>query len=108
LNEVSNEKALYKAINTNELAAVYLYTPMCGTCQVAGRMLDIAEKLPHSFHFKKINLNYLPEFAEEQSIESVPCLLLYKNSKEVERVYAFQSVPYLYETMKEVERLGQK
>ncbi|XXM70458.1 thioredoxin family protein [Lysinibacillus sphaericus] len=103
MNEVSNDKALYDAINTYELAAVYLYTPMCGTCQVAGRMLDIAEKLPHSFHFEKVNLNYLPKFAEEQSIESVPCLLLYKNSKEVERIYAFQSVPYIYEMMKKVE-----
>ncbi|OAT80561.1 thiol reductase thioredoxin [Bacillus sp. MKU004] len=103
MNEVSNERALYDAINTHELAAVYLYTPMCGTCQVAGRMLDIVEKLPHSFHFEKVNLNYLPQFAEEQSIESVPCLLLYKNTKEIERIYAFQSVPYLYDMMKKTE-----
>jgi thioredoxin 1 len=103
LNEVSSTSALYDSINTHELTAVYLYTPMCGTCQVAGRMMEIVKKLPQSFHFDKVNLNYLPQFAEEQSIESVPCLILYKNSKERERIYAFQSVPHLYEMLKKTE-----
>lgn len=66
-------------------------------------MMEVVKKLPQSFHFNKVNLNYLPQFAEEQAIESVPCLLLYKNSKEKERIYAFQSVPYLYEMLKKTE-----
>ncbi|MCA1061177.1 thioredoxin family protein [Rossellomorea aquimaris] len=97
--EVSSTEALNQAIDEHTLEAVYLYTPMCGTCQVAGRMMDVVEKLPQSYHFVKANLNYLPEFAEKQSIESVPCLLLLKDGVEQERIYAFQSVPFLYETL---------
>ena len=74
---------------------------MCGTCQVASKMLEVVEKLPHSFHFVKANLNYLPDFAGEYSIESVPCLILYRNEVEMKRIYAFQSVPFLYDLLNE-------
>ncbi|WP_341358025.1 thioredoxin family protein [Rossellomorea sp. y25] len=100
--EVSNTEALNDLIEGHTLEAVYLYTPMCGTCQVASKMIDVVEKLPQSFHFVKANLNYLPQFAEEQSIESVPCLLLFKDGVERERIYAFQSVPFLYESLNKI------
>ena len=77
--EVRSTEALNHSIEDHTLEAVYLYTPMCGTCQVASKMMDVVEKIPQSFHFVKANLNYLPQFAEEQSIESVPCLLLFKD-----------------------------
>ncbi|PFA70499.1 thiol reductase thioredoxin [Bacillus sp. AFS015802] len=101
--EVSSTEALNQSIEDHVLEAVYLYTPMCGTCQVAGKMMDVVEQLPQSFHFVKANLNYLPQFAEGQSIESVPCLLLFKDGVEKERIYAFQSVPFLYETMTKIQ-----
>ncbi|WP_113969160.1 thioredoxin family protein [Rossellomorea aquimaris] len=97
--EVSSTEALKQLIGKHAFEAVYLYTPMCGTCQVASKMIDLVEKLPQSFHFTRSNLNYLPQFAEEQSIESVPCLILFKDGVEQERIYAFQSVPFLYETL---------
>lgn len=97
--EVSSTETLKQTIEDHAFNAVYLYTPMCGTCQVASKMIDVVEKLQQSFHFSKANLNYLPQFAEEQSIESVPCLLIFKGGVEQERIYAFQSVPFLYETL---------
>ncbi|MCA1065003.1 thioredoxin family protein [Rossellomorea sp. AcN35-11] len=100
--EVSSTEAVNQSIEDHTLEAVYLYTPMCGTCQVASKMMDVVEKLPQSFHFVKANLNYLPEFAEKQSIESVPCLLLFKDGVEKERIYAFQSVPFLYESLNKI------
>ncbi|TMU84603.1 thioredoxin family protein [Bacillus sp. BHET2] len=100
--EVSNTEALHDLIEDHALEAVYLYTPMCGTCQVASKMMEVVKKLPQPFHFTKANLNYLPQFAEHQSIESVPCLILFKDGVEKERVYAFQSVPFLYETLNKI------
>ncbi|WP_173108282.1 thioredoxin family protein [Bacillus sp. KH172YL63] len=100
--EVSSTEALCDRIEEHALEAVYLYTPMCGTCQVAGKMMEVVEKLPQSFHFTKANLNYLPEFAKKQSVESVPCLILFKDGTEKERIYAFQSVPFLYESLNKI------
>ena len=42
---------------------VYLFTPFCGTCQVAGKMLSVTlELLPH-VECGKVNLNYMPEIS---------------------------------------------
>lgn len=79
---------------------LYFYTPMCGTCQVAGKMLTVIQQLLPDAVFGKADLNYLPAVAERFEIESVPCLVLIKNGMVMEKVYAFQSVPYLYEKLK--------
>lgn len=83
----------------NALTAFYLYTPMCGTCAVASKMLDVIETLLPELPMGKANINFFEQLAFDYQIESVPCLLINRDS-EVEKVYAFQSVPYLYEKLK--------
>lgn len=79
---------------------LYLYTPLCGTCQVAGRMLSVVEQLLPDSNWLKADLNFVPFLAEEYAIESVPCLLVLKNNQLIKKIYAFQSVPFLYENLK--------
>ncbi|MGG0643328.1 thioredoxin family protein [Sporosarcina gallistercoris] len=75
-----------------EMAAFYLYTPLCGTCAVASRILNVVTELKPTVLIGKANLNYVEELATEYQIESVPCLLIKRKGKSVEKVYAFQSV----------------
>ncbi|WP_240628443.1 thioredoxin family protein [Bacillus salacetis] len=89
-------------IEAQEHTALYLYTPMCGTCMVAGRMVDVTEKLFPAFHFMKADLNYIPSIADEHSVESVPCLLLFKKGTLMKKIYAFHSVPFLHEQMNDL------
>ncbi|PMC40577.1 thiol reductase thioredoxin [Bacillus sp. UMB0899] len=86
------------------LYIMYLYTPMCGTCQVAKKMLTVVDELLPDLDIHSINLNYYPEEAKELGIESVPCLLIFKDGKIMERIYAFQSVGYLYDLIKQYNR----
>ncbi|MEI5907865.1 thioredoxin family protein [Bacillus spongiae] len=88
-----------KHIENKEVICLYLYTPMCGTCQVAGKMLEVTNELLPSLDIGKMDLNYAPELADEYGIESVPCLLTFVNGMIQEKVYAFQSVPFLYEKL---------
>ena len=83
-----------------KIAAYYLYTPMCGTCQVASKMMDVVEELLPSVKIGQANLNYVENIAVDQQIESVPCLLITENGLVREKIYAFQSVPYLYERLR--------
>lgn len=87
-------------INEKHSGIVYFYTPMCGTCQVAGKMLEIVESIVPTITYGKVNLNYCEELASEFLIESVPCLLFISAGKVQEKIYAFQSVPFLYEKVK--------
>lgn len=79
---------------------LYFYTPLCGTCQLASRMLTIMLEIT-DVKIGKMNLNYFPEMAKYFAVESVPCLLIINNGQVVKTIYAFHSVPYLLENIKE-------
>ena len=89
-----------EALKREKLAAFYLYTPMCGTCAVATKMLTVVEELLPQLPIGKANLNYIEELAYEYEIESVPCLLVGREGNITQKVYAFQSVLNLYEILK--------
>ncbi|MBD8007485.1 thioredoxin family protein [Bacillus norwichensis] len=87
-----NKADIIESISQQEPAFIYFYTPMCGTCQMAGRMLEIVEEMTGRV-FGKADLNYMPDLAIELKIESVPCLLILQDGLPAEKVYAFRSVP---------------
>lgn len=86
-------------VSSGEKTAFYLYTPMCGTCQVASRMMEVTEQVVKDVPIGKANLNFMEQLAFDYEIESVPCLLITEAGKVVEKVYAFQSVPNLFEKL---------
>lgn len=92
-----------KEKNTKHITAFYLYTPMCGTCQVASKMLSVVTELLPDLQIGKANLNYIQEIAGLYEVESVPCLLITEDGKIKEKIYAFHSVPYLYGKLKSVD-----
>jgi thioredoxin-like negative regulator of GroEL len=93
-----SELSVFLEKNLNGL--VYFYTPLCGTCQLASRMLQVIEELVVT-DMGKMNLNFHPDLARNLAIESVPCLLFIRNGVVVETLYAFHSVPFLLEKINE-------
>ena len=94
-----NKKELDEFMKQKRTGFVYLYTPFCGTCQVSGKMLLVVEELLPEITIGKINLNYMSELAEKWVVESVPCLVFIEEGTVVNKIYAFQSVPYLVDKM---------
>jgi thioredoxin-like negative regulator of GroEL len=95
-----NRDQVSSFINHHSSGLIYFYTPLCGTCQVASRMLEIIDLIV-AVKIGKMNLNFYPDLAKNFAIESVPCLVFVKNGTVVETIYAFHSVPYLLEKIKE-------
>ncbi|QPC47405.1 thioredoxin family protein [Mangrovibacillus cuniculi] len=79
--------------------AYYLYTPMCGTCQVASKMLEVAKELTPDFIIGKSDLNFVPLLANRYEVESVPCLIIFEDGYPIDKIYAFRSVPDLLEKL---------
>ena len=90
------------AIDQDRTFCLYMYTPMCGTCQVASKILTVSLELVQQLEAGKMNINFFPDLAREYEIESVPCLLIFKNGSLHNKIYAFQSVPYIYSLLKEL------
>ncbi|MFC5467619.1 thioredoxin family protein [Cohnella suwonensis] len=80
--------------------AVFVHTPLCGTCLAAKKMLAVAEALVPELPVSAANLNVMPGLAQRFQIESVPCLLVKKASGEWTKNYRFPSVTELVETMR--------
>ncbi|WAA11913.1 thioredoxin family protein [Fervidibacillus halotolerans] len=99
MNQWSKEDFL-KRLESGKSGALYLYTPLCGTCKIAEKMVRVLHDLFPDLPMGASDVNYLPDLAESFQIESVPCLVLFKNQKVVEKIYAFHSVPFLYEKVK--------
>lgn len=87
-------------IENEDVAALYLYTPMCGTCELASKMLNILNISFPSLQIGKMDINYEEELAFDYQIESVPCLIVAKKGEITNKVYAFESVTKLYELLK--------
>lgn len=79
---------------------IYAYTPLCGTCQLSNRMLEIVLEMEQVQNIRKMNVNYFSSQGMRWEIESVPCLLFLHNGVVEEKVYAFQSVPYLLDKIR--------
>lgn len=75
---------------------VYGYTPMCGTCKLASRMVDVLPALT-GLHVEKINLNYNEPLTMHYKLMSVPVLLVIKDLEVVDIIYRFESVTNLFE-----------
>lgn len=100
--DIMNVSEQLNNITKNEGEPVHLifgYTPMCGTCKMSERMLDIANDIVN-LPLVKIDLNFHPDFSQDYEIQSVPILLIMNYDQEVKRIYAFQSVPFLLENLK--------
>lgn len=76
---------------------LYIYTPFCGTCQLARTMLEKIEEVHQQEIFCEMNASLYPEFMHANQIESVPCLVIKQNNVLAEKIYAFHSIPNIYQ-----------
>ncbi|MHA6259992.1 thioredoxin family protein [Sporosarcina sp. CAU 1771] len=81
----------------SDCVVYYLYTPICGTCAVASKMMEVISVMKPNIPMGKADLNYVQDIAVDYEIESVPCLLISRNGKISDKIYAFKSVPVLLE-----------
>ncbi|MFD1737702.1 thioredoxin family protein [Bacillus salitolerans] len=98
--EVWGKEQIINQLQELNKLAIFFYTPICGTCKVAERMLVVVQELLPDLPLKKVDLNYIPDVAEKWQIQSVPCLLLFQHGEVRKRIFAFQSVEYLYKELK--------
>ncbi|MFC5773003.1 thioredoxin family protein [Ectobacillus antri] len=97
--EWTEQEAMKRAIEPGK-TVLYAHTPLCGTCQLAKKMLTVVEAALPELEIGMVDLNYAPDLARTYEIASVPCLLVLHEGKVDKQIYAFQSVNYLYDELK--------
>ncbi|MGN7413395.1 thioredoxin family protein [Paenibacillus sp. SAF-068] len=76
--------------------AVFIYTPLCGTCAAARRMLEVVEHMLPEGILSEMNIHDIPELVQQFQISSVPAVMLFDGQQDVPKmVYRMSSVEHL-------------
>ncbi|MGZ9584173.1 thioredoxin family protein [Paenibacillus marinisediminis] len=80
--------------------AVYVYSPICGTCKLGEEMLRMVQHALPQLQLYRLDLNMSPETAAHYKIHSIPCLMVWPHHSKHESMpelhYALHSVTHLF------------
>ncbi|TYP70554.1 thioredoxin family protein [Paenibacillus methanolicus] len=101
LAELTEKELLGRLAEPGNREAVLFFTPLCGTCKVAERMLQVVEASGKAIPLHKLNINYARELRQRWQIASVPCLVVVEAGEVQAREYAMHGVDFLFDLLKE-------
>jgi len=97
-------------INSKTPVLVDFYADWCGPCRMLGPVLEELSQdkdFDGKLKFAKLNTEEYPQFAEQFSVQGIPCLVFIKNGKEVSRIVGFAPKPVMKAKIKSaLENIG--
>lgn len=100
MNELTKLEIEQKLEEEAGTFAVFFYTPLCGTCKLAERMLHIVLEMYPDLPLYKSNINLMSELGVKWKITNVPSLVIFKDKEPLQKVFAMKSVDFLYNVLK--------
>jgi thioredoxin 1 len=99
-----NKENFENTINDNTPIVVDFWASWCGPCQM---MMPIFEELSKEYtedklRFGKCSTEECPEAASNYNITSIPCLIIFKAGKEVDRIVGFNNKDILKTKIDEI------
>ena len=88
--------------NGHKLVVVDFFAEWCMPCvMIAPIIEELAESdLMKEVKFTKINIDDNGTLARKYNVSSIPCLIIFKNGKEVDRIIGNQSADIIENTIK--------
>ncbi len=85
--EITDSTFETEVINETKITLVDFWATWCGPCRKLSALIEeIASEYKDKVKFVKIKADENIETAQNYSISGVPCLLIFKNGKPVERI----------------------
>ena len=98
MSKIINAKEFNEEVLTSkEKVLVDFYADWCGPCKMLGPILDEISK-DHTAY--KVNVDNEPELAQNYGIMSIPCMIVFKDGKEVNRLVGLRSKADILELLK--------
>ena len=76
-------------IASNKLVVVDFFATWCGPCRALSPYIDELATNHHHILFAKANIEETPAIANELDVKSLPCVIIFENCKEINRIVGF-------------------
>ncbi len=89
--EVSKANFDNEVLNSDKPVVVDYWAPWCSPCKMISPVFEKLAGLMGNIKFAKVNVDENQDLAQQQGILGIPCIIIYNNGEEVERVVGFQT-----------------
>jgi len=72
--------------NTKNTTIVDFWAPWCMPCRMLGPIFEEVSKEIESITFARLNTEEYPGLAQQHNITGIPCMIVFKDNKEVGRI----------------------
>ncbi|MGM5483314.1 MAG: thioredoxin [Nanobdellota archaeon] len=103
VTEINNENFEKEVINENLPVLADFWASWCGPCMMMAPAFEEASKeFEGRVKFVKIDTEKSSDLASKYEIQGIPCLILMKNGKEIDRLVGFRPKEQLKNDLEEL------
>lgn len=90
----------FASVTSNKIALIDFFAEWCMPCVMMSPVIEELAERMKNVKFAKINVDENSELAGKFKVMSIPCLIIFKDGKEVERIIGSQSPDLIEEKLK--------